>query len=80
MAYYVYIELSHKYPYRIKIIQQEGDLTLLRHAIEGKHQNISVNISIKEFDEIFASNAYGFKSNSGSRLTYNFWQLGKILT
>jgi hypothetical protein len=73
-------ELSHKYPYRIKIMEQAGDLTLLSPAIEGKNQNSSIDIRFMEFDEIFASSTYGFKSIKGCHITYDIWQLGKIMT
>jgi hypothetical protein len=75
-----FLKNYHKYPYRIEITLQTGDLRLLRPAIEGKNRDINVDIKIKEFDEIFASIDYGFKSINGCSIKYNIWQLGKILT
>lgn len=73
-------KLSRHYPFRIKIIGQSGDLILLKPEIEGMANNLNIDIKVKEFDEIFGSTTYRFKSVNGCRITYDIWQLGKILT
>ena len=73
-------KLYYRYPFRIRIFKQEGDLILSRPELKGKEQNITVDIHVKEFDEIFGSASYSFKSSKGCSLSYDLWQLGKKLT